>query len=202
MAIIYLHGFASSGQSAKVDALREAMQGVADVYGPDLPVDPSEAAKAIGDLIATLTDKGDDKILLVGTSLGGFYAWALGRYFSVPAVLINPAMNPQRDTLRYLGRQTNHQTGRQFEWTLNHVDKLAALRDVALDTEVDEPVDVFVALDDDVIDASDTIRELDGKATINVLASGGHRFTRFDETFPTIRERYQQIRPQPEPFLL
>ena len=44
--ILYVHGFASSGQSGTVESLRQLMPG-ATVIAPDLPIHPAEAIELL-----------------------------------------------------------------------------------------------------------------------------------------------------------
>ncbi|MCG4607235.1 hypothetical protein L0O74_12985, partial [Bifidobacterium longum] len=57
-----------------------------EVYLPDLNMPPKQALAYVSDMIATL-----DQVVLIGSSLGGFYATQLVAKHGVPAVLINPA---------------------------------------------------------------------------------------------------------------
>ena len=73
--IVYLHGFASSGVSDKVTALKERF-GDDKVIAPDLPFDPDEVVSLVYDVVRNFMKnrKPDEKLVFVGTSLGAFYA--------------------------------------------------------------------------------------------------------------------------------
>ena len=87
--IMYLHGFGSSGSSGTVDLLRrEFWERVephrrATVVAPDIPVDPFLAIKEIETLAY---DEMPD--LVIGTSLGGFYAQQLHGFMRI---CVNPS---------------------------------------------------------------------------------------------------------------
>lgn len=102
--LLYLHGFLSSPQSAKAVMMREACdaQGVRFV-APDLNVEPREVLRRIGNVVQTVTD---DELLLVGSSLGGFYATCVLAKRPLRAFLINPAVAPWKRMNAYLGEQT------------------------------------------------------------------------------------------------
>jgi len=70
LTILYIHGFASSGHSGTPQMLRQMLypQGVR-VLSPDVPVMPAEAFPFLQHLVAE--EKPD---LIIGTSMGGFYA--------------------------------------------------------------------------------------------------------------------------------
>jgi len=81
--MMYVHGFASSGQSGTVTRLRTIFPN-ARVVAPDLPVHPQEAI----DLLHSLCDTEKPDIIL-GTSMGGMYTEQL---YGFDRICINPAM--------------------------------------------------------------------------------------------------------------
>ena len=83
--VLFLHGFYASGQCVPAVALREALEGQAEVITPDLPMHPKEAVAMICDLIDR--EKPD---VLVGNSCGSFYAQMIAPAIGVPALLGNP----------------------------------------------------------------------------------------------------------------
>lgn len=91
MNLIYLHGFRSSPQSIKGQQLKQYAQNNPElhVHLPDLNMPPLTIMAQMKQLIEQL-----DQVVLVGSSLGGFYATQLVAEFNIPAVLINPAMRP------------------------------------------------------------------------------------------------------------
>ena len=93
--VLYVHGFASSGQSGTVRRLQEVLP-EARVIAPDLPIHPHEALALLHDVCQQ--EKPD---LIVGTSMGGM----LGLYIDAPAsvkLVINPSLEMER-TLRQRG---------------------------------------------------------------------------------------------------
>ena len=81
--VLYVHGFASSGQSGTVTRIREVLT-EANVIAPDLPIHPEEALTLLYKICET--EKPD---LIIGTSMGGMYAEMLYGY---DRILINPAL--------------------------------------------------------------------------------------------------------------
>lgn len=80
--ILYVHGFASSGQSGTVVKIREMLP-EAVVVAPDLPLHPEEAMT----LLRRLCDE-ERPDLIIGTSMGGMYTEMLYGY---DRILVNPA---------------------------------------------------------------------------------------------------------------
>ncbi len=80
--ILYVHGFASSGQSGTVTLLRTLLPSVT-VVAPDLPIHPQEAMEL---LHRTCEEEKPD--LIIGSSMGGMYTEQLHGY---DRILVNPA---------------------------------------------------------------------------------------------------------------
>lgn len=91
--IMYVHGFASSGQSGTVKRLRTVFP-QATVIAPDLPVQPQDAIS----LLRELCDK-ERPDLIIGTSMGGMYTEMLRGY---DRILVNPALR-MGDTMKEHG---------------------------------------------------------------------------------------------------
>lgn len=127
--LIYLHGFESSGRSAKaalLDAwLREHRPDIR-YWRPTLPDTPAAAWACISDLIQCAQQEGG-QIGVVGSSLGGFWSTCVNAHFALPAVVINPAVHPQLLLRHFLGARTNPYTGQQYVLTPAHIDELVAL---------------------------------------------------------------------------
>ena len=101
--ILYLHGFGSSGASGTVELLRKefwdrsppARRAV--VIAPDIPLDPLVAAKTLEELAY---DEMPD--LVVGTSMGGFYAQMLRGFVRI---CVNPSFWVSRKyDILYVGK--------------------------------------------------------------------------------------------------
>ena len=81
--ILYVHGFASSGQSGTVSRIREVLP-QSTVLAPDLPVHPQEALELLNKVCAQ-----EQPDLIIGTSMGGMYAEML---YGFDRILMNPAL--------------------------------------------------------------------------------------------------------------
>ena len=106
--ILYVHGFASSGQNGSVKTLRLLLP-QAEVIAPDLPVEPFEAIELLRNM--TASEKPD---LIIGTSMGAMYAEML---YGVDRILVNPAFQLADTLLKNngLGRQEYHNPRRDGE---------------------------------------------------------------------------------------
>lgn len=99
--ILYVHGFASSGQNGTVKTLRLLLP-QAEVVAPDLPVEPAEAMALLRSIVE---ERKPD--LIISTSMGAMYAEML---YGVDRILVNPAFQLADTILKNngLGRREFH----------------------------------------------------------------------------------------------
>jgi len=149
--LLYLHGFRSSPQSMKARKVAAWMQAHRpDVHWwcPQLPPSPREAMRLVFDGIAAWPH---DRMAVVGSSLGGFYATAVAEATGCRAVLLNPAVYPARDLAAYIGEQTSwHDPADRFFFRPGFVDELQALAVPALTRP--ERYFAVIAKGDEVLD--------------------------------------------------
>lgn len=91
--ILYIHGFNSSPASKKAQQFQSYCQQRGDIHiaVPELSYDPEQALNQLQDLI----HNADSKVhLIVGSSLGGYYATWLAEKHDCRAALVNPAVSP------------------------------------------------------------------------------------------------------------
>jgi hypothetical protein len=177
-AIVYLHGFNSSAQTAKGRQLARAAAGLADsplFHLPSLPDRPALAIREVCAWIDTQARVGGD-LTLVGSSLGGDYATWLAERYGARAALINPAIRPYDDLRPYLGRQRNLHTGEEYDVTPEHFAELAALKV----TRITRPQRYFllVRTGDEVLDWRHAVAFYAG-AFQYVAGGGDHGWTDF-----------------------
>jgi predicted esterase YcpF (UPF0227 family) len=123
--LLYIHGLNSSALSKKATQLIALMQSLGlseQLRVPELHHHPRHAMVQLEAAIAEL-----GRPLLVGSSLGGYYATHLAQRYGLKAVLINPAVNPHQLFDGFLGTQQNFYTGQTWELTHDHVKALAEL---------------------------------------------------------------------------
>lgn len=85
--ILYLHGFASSGNSGTAREIQETLP-KCRVLSPDLPIDPDEAIQLIQ---KTINEESID--IVIGTSMGGLFA---SMVHDIPRILVNPSFHVSR----------------------------------------------------------------------------------------------------------
>ncbi len=182
--IIYLHGLNSSPQSGKAQYLKryldERGKGTEFVC-PQLPHRPDLALAVVE---AELARQPKEKITLVGSSLGGFYATWLAEEHSVRAVLINPAIDPHVSLRAYVGPQRAFHGGESYELTGEH---LRQWKDLLVKKVHPEHYLLLVETGDEVLDYRAAVRKYRG-AKLVVVQGGDHTLASFPEQIPLILE--------------
>lgn len=179
--LLYLHGFRSSPQStkARLVATRMAALGRADeLVCPELNVAPHAAIAQAEAAIAKARAQGDDKLAIIGSSLGGFYATWLAERYGCRAAVLNPATQPHRDLAKYLGEQPLWHGGGTVHVEAAHMDELRALA-VPHITAADRYY-LLATTGDEVLDYRDMLAHYAG-AQIRLLEGSDHGISEFAE---------------------
>jgi predicted esterase YcpF (UPF0227 family) len=180
-SILYIHGFNSAPASKKASQLAAVMAAIGRGEQLRVPALHHHPREAIGQLEQAIAELG--RPLLVGSSLGGYYATHLAERHGLKALLINPAVSPHRMFDGFLGTQTNLYTGETWELTHDHVTALAEL-------EVPAPQDpqrfqVWLQTGDETLDYRNA--QLYYRAcALRIQAGGDHSFQGFAGQLPAL----------------
>ncbi|WP_306785684.1 YqiA/YcfP family alpha/beta fold hydrolase, partial [Raoultella ornithinolytica] len=79
---------------------------------------PQQAAQLIEKLVK---DNANDKLGLIGSSLGGYLAIWLSQRFHLPAVVVNPAVRPFDLLQDFLGDNENPYTHQKYRLAPHHM---------------------------------------------------------------------------------
>ncbi|MEZ1317167.1 YqiA/YcfP family alpha/beta fold hydrolase [Pseudomonas fluorescens] len=180
-SILYIHGFNSAPASQKATQLMQVMErlGLSDqLRVPALHHHPRQAIAQLDQAIAEL-----GRPLLVGSSLGGYYATHLAERHGLKALLINPAVSPHRMFDGFLGTQKNLYTDEAWELTHDHVTALAGL-------EVPAPRDpqryqVWLQTGDETLDYR-LAEQYYRACALRIQAGGDHGFQGFAAQLPAM----------------
>ena len=182
--LLYLHGFRSSPQSTKSRMTHAWVQ----AHRPDLhwwcpPLAASPEA-AMREVFARVDTWPHARMAVIGSSLGGFYATAVAERYGCPAVLLNPAVDPARDLVKYIGPQPAwHDPAQVVEVRLEHMAELRALTVPAITRP--ERYFVVIAKGDEVLDWREMSTRYAGCA-IRLLEGSDHALSDFDQDLPHI----------------
>ena len=181
--VLYLHGFLSSPQSAKAkQALTYCQQQGIEIDIPALTEGPAATIAALRErLEAGIARTGS--AVLIGSSLGGYYATYLANHYGLRAALINPAVRPYLLLRDYLGEQRNYHTGAVHEVTEAQMQEL-------LDIEVKElaaPENFLVMLQtgDETLDYREAATKY-AESRLKIHEGGDHSYQGFDDELPQL----------------
>ena len=181
--LLYLHGFRSSPRSFKAQRMAAAVQGRVEWLCPQLPPSPAQAAAGLLDATRHWPR---DRMAVVGSSLGGFYARWFALQTGCRAVLLNPAAHPARDLARHVGEQTAwHDPAERFVFDPAFVDELRVLEaDIArlAPQHPTRPQDLFAVLarGDEVLDWRE-MQAFCAGGDIRLLDGSDHAISDFDD---------------------
>ena len=180
--LLYIHGLNSSAMSKKATQLAELMKtlGLSEqLRVPELHHHPRQAMVQLESAIADL----GGRPLLVGSSLGGYYATHLAERHGLKAVLINPAVNPHQLFDGFLGTQQNLYTGERWELTHDHVDALAELEVPA--PQDPQRIQVWLQTGDETLDYR-RAQAFYRACALRIEGGGDHGFQGFASKLPAL----------------
>ncbi|NKQ11184.1 YqiA/YcfP family alpha/beta fold hydrolase [Pseudomonas sp. SST3] len=180
-AILYMHGLNSSPLSHKASQLTAALERIGMGARLRVPALHHHPRQAIAQLEAAIAELG--RPVLVGSSLGGYYATHLAEHHGLKALLINPAVAPHRRFDGYLGPQTNLYSGEVWDLTEDHVVALSELE--APSPQDAERYQVWLQTGDETLDYRHAADFYKGCA-VRIQAGGDHGFQSFAERLPAL----------------
>jgi len=160
MKVLFIHGLASSGAYKTATTLHSLLS-PCEVIAPDVPIDPDEAFEMLSRIC--ITQKPD---LIVGLSLGGFWAQKLRGYRKI---LINPGLRAS-EFMKTLPREVQYLSPRR------NGDKSFTL--------TEEIISRYADLEDSQFEG---ITELDRAQTRGMFATGDelvHSLPEFERHYP------------------
>ncbi|MBU3566814.1 YqiA/YcfP family alpha/beta fold hydrolase [Polynucleobacter alcilacus] len=129
--LVYLHGFRSSPRSSKAVMTGDAIQALATAeqkiewYCPQLLASPKQSM----DMVTQYIDQSRaDRIVMIGSSLGGFYANYLAEKYGCRAVTLNPAVRAARELAPHVGMMTAYDSEEPFDFRPEYIDELKTLQ--------------------------------------------------------------------------
>jgi predicted esterase YcpF (UPF0227 family) len=174
--LLYLHGFRSSPQSTKARQMGAWMQ----QHRPDVawwcPALPPSPQKALQLIEAGVASWPRDRMAIVGSSLGGFYATVFAERLGCRAVLLNPAVHPDRDLARHIGETSAWHSDDRFFFEARFIDELAAMTPPAITCP--ERYLAVIAKGDEVLDWREMVARYAG-CRIELIDGGDHALSDF-----------------------
>lgn len=181
--IIYIHGFGGSGNGNKATLFRSLFHSE-HFIAPSLPINPTLAFSTLSELIEAFIRTGT--VMLIGSSLGGFYALHLASKYNLKAVLINPAVHPYETLSRSIGTTggENFYDSSRYEWNESHLDALRSFGPINANKD---NILLFLQKGDEVLDYTQASTMLDGCEQI-IEDGGSHSFDGIERHIEKIKQ--------------
>lgn len=164
--LIYIHGFRSSPLSGKSRALKKIFPGIIlatyDTLHPDI---------AFLQLDALIGEAVKRQSILIGSSLGGFWAYQFAKRYALSCVLLNPCMRPEVTLRPDIGVVTNMYTDEQGIMTEDDLRKYDAYRFAGNARCV-----VLHEKGDELIPYTESVANFQGNAKLVLIEGGSHAF--------------------------
>lgn len=186
---VYIHGFNTAGNGDKAIFLRENLP-EDHVLSPTYPSHlPDQAIHTLSDQIGrAIRQYEPEQVILIGSSLGGFYARHLAHRVFPQAILvmINPAIDAHIIMREAIGPNKNYATGEEYvfsEENFQQLEKFAYLETHRV------PTLVLLDEDDELLDSKKTFEYYEEMPRVKAICypGGNHRFIHLNEALFEIK---------------
>lgn len=184
--LVYLHGFRSSPNSSKAVMTKQAIEAIStksdpyEWYCPQLLASPKES---MGLVIQHIHQSHADRIVVIGSSLGGFYTNYLAEKYGCIGVALNPAVRAARELKPHIGMMTAYDSEEPFEFRAEYIDELHALQV----NNITRPERYFLiaAKGDELLDWKEMVEFYDGAKQL-VLEGSDHGISEYADHLPAV----------------
>ena len=182
--ILYLHGFASSGDSTKALLLKKYIEDETsntEILIPNLENNIADAFEQIDSLI-----KSTLPTALIGSSLGGFFGTYFSEKYNLKCVGINPAVIPPADMSDHLGENKNYSTGEKFIIDQDQLNLLNKMGKQISNIKHRDNFMVFLQSKDEILDYRAALSFYQA-SIVDVTFGGNHSFENFESCLNKIK---------------
>jgi len=129
--VVYLHGFRSSPRSSKAVMTGEAIKALStsdnpiEWYCPQLVASPKASMDMV---IKHIEESKHDRLVVIGSSLGGYYTNYLAEKYDCKAVALNPAVRAPKELAPHVGMLTSYDTDEPYDFRPEYIDELKSLQ--------------------------------------------------------------------------
>jgi len=184
--VVYLHGFRSSPNSSKAVKTKEAIKALSTTdnpihwYCPQLLASPKQSMDMV---IEYIQANPVDRLIVIGSSLGGFYANYLAERYQCKAVTLNPAVRAPRELAPHVGVMTAYDSDEPFDFRPEYIDELCALQVERLVRP--ENYFLIAAKGDELLDWKEMVDFYSGAQQL-VLEGSDHGISEYSEYLPQV----------------
>lgn len=186
--VVYLHGFRSSPRSSKAVMTGKAVESLPTVdkpfewYCPQLLASPKESMDMVENHIHSTQH---DRLVVVGSSLGGYYANYLAEKYGCKAIVLNPAVRAPKELASHVGMLTSYDTDEPYDFRPEYIDQLQQLQVES----ISNPLRYFLiaAKGDELLDWREMVHFYRGAEQL-VLDGSDHGIADYPDHLPKVIE--------------
>ena len=184
--LVYLHGFRSSPRSSKAVMTGDAIKALSSTdkpfewYCPQLLASPKMSVDMV---IQHINKSNADRVVIIGSSLGGFYTNYLAEKYNCKAVVLNPAVRAARELAPHVGMLTAYDSDEPFDFRPEYIDELKALQVEKI--TVPERYFLIAAKGDELLDWSEMAEFYKGANQL-ILEGSDHGISEYHELLPKV----------------
>ena len=186
--LVYLHGFRSSPRSSKAVMTGNAVKALSsedtlfEWFCPQLLASPKISIDMVTQYI---NQSNADRIVIIGSSLGGYYANYLAEKYACKAVVLNPAVRAARELAPHIGMLTAYDSDEPFDFRPEYIDELKALQV----EKITSPNRYFLiaAKGDELLDWREMVEFYVGANQL-VLEGSDHGISEYGDLLPKVLE--------------
>jgi len=186
--LVYLHGFRSSPNSTKAVMTGEAVKALStsehsyEWYCPQLLASPG---KSMDMVVQHIDQSKADRIVIIGSSLGGFYTNYLAEKYLCKGIALNPAVYAARELEPHVGMMTAYDSEEPFDFKAEYIDELRALQV----ERITDPKRYFLiaAKGDELLDWKEMVAFYPGAKQL-ILEGSDHGITDYATHLPAVIE--------------
>jgi hypothetical protein len=164
----------------------KAIQGLSTItnkyewYCPQLFASPRLSMDMV---MAHVDSSSFDRLVVIGSSLGGFYTNFLAEKYGCKAVVLNPAVYAARELEPHVGMMTSYDSDEPFDFRLEYIDELKSLQI----NQITKPERYFLiaAKGDELLDWREMVEFYRG-ATQLVLEGSDHGIADYVDHLPEV----------------
>lgn len=189
--LVYLHGFRSSPRSSKAVMTGEAIKALSSIdhsyewYCPQLLASPKQSMQMV---TSHIDQSNADQIIVIGSSLGGFYTNYLAEKYQCKGIALNPAVYAARELEPHVGMMTEYDSDKPFDFKAEYIDELRTLQI----EKISEPRRYFLiaAKGDELLDWKEMVAFYSGAKQL-VLEGSDHGIADYADHLPKVLEFIQ-----------
>ena len=186
--VVYLHGFRSSPNSTKAVMTGEAVRALStpqsgyEWYCPQLLASPKESMEMV---IKHIDQSQFDRMVIIGSSLGGFYTNYLAEKYQCKGIVLNPAVYAARELEPHVGMMTAYDSEDPFDFKAEYIDQLRALQVDAISNP--EHYFLIAAKGDELLDWKEMVAFYPGAKQL-ILEGSDHGIADYATHLPAVIE--------------